>query len=245
MKVIPIFLIAIMFVSVLSCDSDDVFRKFETKYMIADFDDGGEVISTQDNSDQYSYLRFVVRGSHSGKTPEGKWLFEVHMYTYIDLYKGTEMEGKLKGYYSGEIYFPEFEINVSKLNVNPQEPRRSDTFFYIADQTKLPYYYTNPGRFYVEYIQEGWKIHAIEGFQPVITCLPEDMRIGFVGFTYDERITPSLSFNIINRENVVISTIRFRGSLTEFYDIEVSEQWKRFNPMNDYLDNPEDIPNIY
>lgn len=242
MRFARIILISAIIGNLFSCDFHDGFRKHETEYMIAYFDDADEVITFQEDSDQYSYLRFVVRGKHSGSTPEGKWLFDVHMYTYVDLYKNTEMEGKLKGYYSGEIFFPEFEINVSKLNVDPNEPRRSDTFFYVSDKTEMPYYYTNPGRFYIEYIREEWKIYAIEGLQPVITCLPKDIRIGIEGFTYDDRFTPSLSFDIVNRENDVISNIKCRGSIIEFYDVENSESWESLNPMNDYLDNPEDIP---
>lgn len=244
MRFIRISLLAAILAGFYSCDKNDGYSKYETTCMIADFDDAGEVVTTQEDSEQYSYLRFVVRGKHSGNTPEGKWLFEVHMYTYIDVYKNTDLEGKLKGYYSGEIYFPEFEINVSKLKVDPQNPRRSDTFLYVSDATDLPYYYTNPGRFYIEYIKESWKIYAIEGMQPVISCLPEDIRIGFTDFTYDYRLTPSLSFTVVNRENVVISKINCRGYLFEFYKTEDSEQWENLNPMDDYLDNPEDIPYI-
>lgn len=244
MRLIRLFLFAAILSGLFSCDFTDGLSKYETKYMIADFDDAGEVISIQEGSEQYSYLRFVVRGRHSGNTPEGKWLFEVHMYTYIDVYKNTEMEGKLKGYYSGEIYFPEFELNVSKLKVDLQEPRRSDTFFFVTDKTELPYYYTNPGRYYIEYVKDNWKIFAIEGVQPVISCLPEDIRIGFIGFNYEGRFTPSISIDIVDRDDVVISTIKCTGYMWEFYNTENSEEWERYNPLTDYLENPEDIPYI-
>jgi hypothetical protein len=40
----------------------------------------------------------------------------------------------------------------------------------------------------------------------VISCLPEKVRIGFIGFNSEGRFTPSLSFDIVDGDDIVIST---------------------------------------
>ncbi len=241
-----LIIIALFPLILISCDLfEPGFFIGRGRFMAANIFGAGELVTNNEGKDQYSSLRFEIRGTHEGGNIEGGWEFEIHMFVYIDVYKNTEYEGKLSGYYSGEIYYEYFMVDVLKMKDGLDNPRRDNTIYYMSESQELPYYYTNPGPYCIEVEGEGNKIDSIKGVQPVISVLPIRMKIGFIGQEYPNSTLLTTRINIIDRSDKVISTVFCQGNVIKFSNGESFYNWRNLNPLKNYLEYPEDIPIYY
>ena len=234
--------LAIMLIAFSSCNLfENETPKARTSYWLIDLNDGGKVTSTADGNSITSDIRFLVRGTFDGETPAGKWNVEIDMYTYLGLHENTN--GMVSsGYYSGEIYFPEFEQDVSELPLGILNPETQTTTFFGTGTFEMPYFYTNPGQYYVEVVGDDGTVVTIEGQQPVLTCWPETMNAELRGTSKKEIPEVVIFFDMVDNSEIEVNDLSCRGTIYKFETEAERNGWLLAHPQPDYLANPKLIP---
>lgn len=216
-------------------------RKANTYYWLMDLNDGGKVTSTADGSSITSDIRFLARGTSYGETPAGEWNIEIEMFTYLGLNDNTN--GMVSsGYYSGELYFPEFEQDVSELLLGILNPETQTTAFYSTGTFEMPYFYTNPGQYYVEVVGDDGSVVTIDGQQPILTCWPETMNADLRGASKKEISEVEIFFDMVDNSELAVNDLSCSGAIYKFETEAERDGWLLAHPQPDYLANPKLIP---
>jgi len=163
------------------------------------------------------------------------------MYTYLGLYENTN--GMVSsGYYSGEIYFPEFESGISELPLGVYDAETKTSAFYSTGTFDMPYFYTNPGQYYVEVVGDDGTVVTIEGKQPVLTCWPETMNAELRGVSKKEISEVGIFFDMVDNSGIEVNDLVCRGSIYKFKTEAERDGWLLAHPQSDYLAEPKLIP---
>ena len=106
----------------------------------------------------------------------------------------------------------------------------------------MPYFYTNPGQYYVEVVGDDGTVVTIEGQQPVLTCWPETMNAELRGTSKKEIPEVVIFFDMVDNSEIEVNDLSCRGTIYKFETEAERDGWLLAHPQPDYLANPKLIP---